>query len=263
MDKGQVIHSAAEIYDEFFVPALFQEWAERVADAAQLRPGQRVLDVACGTGVLTRTAAERVGANGTVVGLDLNDGMLAVASKKAPQIEWRQGRAESLPFEDASFDAVMSQFGLMFFEDGAAAIGEMLRVVKPGGRLAVAVWDSLDNTPGYAALVKLLQRLFGDEAANSLRAPFILGDVDHLLSIFKKAGVQDVNFTTHQGTARFPSLQAWMYTEIKGWVLADKLDDTQFALLLREAEQALSPFVSAEGSVVFRSPAHIITLTRL
>src|SRR5262245_61490850 len=113
-DKGQVSRNAAEVYEEFFVPALFQEWTSRVAGAAKIQAGQRVLDVACGTGILARTVAERVGPAGSVVGLDMNEGMLAVAARKAPQIEWRQGISEALPFDGDSFEAVVSQFGLMF-----------------------------------------------------------------------------------------------------------------------------------------------------
>ena len=124
-ERGQVTASAAEIYDSFFVPALFQEWAGRVADAARLGPGDRVLDVACGTGVVTLEAARRVAPTGAVIGLDVNEGMLAVARRKAPQLEWRHGRAEALPFETATFDAVTSQFALMFFEPREGLITEI------------------------------------------------------------------------------------------------------------------------------------------
>ncbi len=258
-DTGQLNHSAAEVYEAFFIPALFQEWTNRVADAAHLRPGQHVLDVACGTGVLARKAAERVGPDGSVIGLDLNDGMLAVARKRAPQIEWRQGKAEALPFEDNAFDAVVSQFGLMFFEDRHAALQEMVRVLRPNGHLAIAVWASLEHSPGYTAMVNLLQRLFGDQIANALRAPYILGDVAELRSLMAEAGIPDATISTHSGTARFPSIEAWVHTDIKGWVLADQLDDGQFALLLTEAETVLTPFVTAEGTVMFDSPAHIIS----
>lgn len=99
---GQVTSSAAEVYEEFFVPALFDQWAGRVADAARLGPGDRVLDVACGTGVLAREALGRVQPGGSVVGLDPNEGMLTVARRKEPRIEWRRGRAEDLPFGDAA-----------------------------------------------------------------------------------------------------------------------------------------------------------------
>src|SRR5262245_64165312 len=186
-ERGQVTKSAAEVYEEFFVPALFQEWAPRVADAAALRSGQRVLDVACGTGPRTPAVAERVGPSGAVFALDVNDGMLAVARRRAPQLEWRQGRAEALPIEPRSFDAVVSQFGLMFFEDRAAALGEMLRVLRPNGRLAVAVWGSLDRCPGYAGVVALLQSLFGRRAAHALRAPFVLGDNAAMLAAAGRA----------------------------------------------------------------------------
>jgi SAM-dependent methyltransferase len=258
-NRGQVSRNAAEVYEEFFVPALFQQWTGRIVDAAHIQPGQRVLDVACGTGVLARSAAERVGTTGSVVGLDVNEGMLAVATRTAPHIEWRTGKAEKLPFEDASFDAVVSQFGLMFFEDGHAAIREMVRVLRPGERLAVAVWDSLDHTPGYAAMVELLGRLFGTEAADGLRAPFNLGDTSKLRPLFDDVGLTEINLITQTGTAHFPSLEAWAFTDIKGWVLADKLDDVEFEHLLHEAQQPLAPFVEADGHVRFASPAHIVT----
>lgn len=262
-ERGQVNHSAAEIYEDFFVPALFQDWPDHLAAAAQIQPGQRVLDVACGTGVAARTIVERIGLSGSAVGLDVNEGMLAVAERKAPNVEWRKGQAEALPFEDASFDAVVSQFGLMFFEDRQAAIQEMYRVLRPGGRMAVAVWGALDDTPGYAAMVDLLQRLFGDDAANGLRAPYTLGDTDLLRSLFADAGLASAKIDTLMGTARFPSLESWMYTDIKGWTLADMIDDEQFALLLKEAERALAAFVNADGSVTFDAPAHIVSAVKV
>ena len=259
--RGQVNTSAAEIYEAFFVPALFQEWTERMVEAAQVQAGQRVLDVACGTGVLARAVAQRVGPDGKVVGLDNNEGMLAVARQKAPHIEWRHGPAESLPFEDNSFDAVVSQFSLMFFEDRRAALREMVRVLRPGEQLAVAVWDSLENTPGYAAMVDLLQRLFGDNVANALRAPFNLGDTSLLQPIFTGAGIPNAKRTSVAGAARFASIEAWVTTDIKGWTLADMIDEVQFQSLLTEAEKVLQPFVTPEGTVVFSSPAHIISAT--
>jgi ubiquinone/menaquinone biosynthesis C-methylase UbiE len=153
--EGQVTHSAAEVYEAFFVPALFRQWAPKMAQAAGLAAGQRVLDVACGTGVLAREAVKHVGPSGAVTGLDRNEGMLAVARREAPDVEWQLGRAEALPFDAATFDAVVSQFGLMFFEDQTAALEEMWRVLRPGGRLAVTVWDTLDRSPGYAAMTAL------------------------------------------------------------------------------------------------------------
>lgn len=260
-ERGQINIAAAEVYDTFFVPALFQEWAGRMIEAAGVRPNQRVLDVGCGTGVLARTAAERVGRVGKVVGVDINEGMLAVARRKAPHIEWRFGPAEELPFEDNGFDAVVSQFSLMFFEDRLAALREMARVLRPGGRFAVAVWDRIENFPGYREMAVLLRCLFGDEAAAALRAPFNLGDTQTLQEILAGAGLGQVTITTLHGTARFDSIEAWVTTEIKGWTLADMINEAQFQQLLAETEGLLKPFVQPDGTVAFRSPAHIVTGT--
>lgn len=256
---GQVTRRAAEIYEEFFVPALFLEWTVKVVAAANLAPGQKVLDVACGTGVLARAAASRVAPGGTVVGLDRNEGMLGVARRVAPAIEWRHGLAEALPFEDQAFDAVVSQFGLMFFEDRATALREMWRVLRPGGRLAVAVWDVLEHSPGYAAMTELLKRLFGDHVADALRAPFVLGDPETLHALFAQAGIPRAEIHTSNGTARFPSIEAWVHTDVKGWTLADLIDEAQYRTLLREARKELTAYAQPDGTVAFGSPAHIVT----
>lgn len=265
MDKsqtGQVTRSAAEVYEEFFVPALFQEWASRVADAALISSGQHILDVACGTGILTRCIVDRVGANGSVVGLDLNEGMLIVAGRKAPEIEWRLGQAEALPFDSNSFDAVVCQFGLMYFENQCAAIKEMMRVLRQGGHLTVAVWNSLENIPGYAVVTELMERLFGSEVADAMQAPFGLGDLHIVQSLFADAGVCSPQIVTHEGTARFPSISSWIYTEIRGWTLAEMIDDAQYQQLLQESEKELRQFVTPSGTVAFRSSAHIVTATK-
>lgn len=258
--SGQVTRSAAEVYEAFFEPALFQEWAPRLADAARVEAGERVLDVGCGTGVLAREAVRR---GATVTGLDRNPGMLAVAGRTAPAVDWRAGMAESLPFAEGSFDAVVSQFALMFFEDRAAALSEMRRVLRSDGRLAVAVWDVLDHSPGYAAMAALLQRLFGSEVADQLRAPFLLGEIAVLRSLFAEAGLADVEIRTLEGTARFPSIDSWIHTDVKGWTLADMIDDAQYDKLLAEARKDLTAYVLPDDTVAFAIPAHIVTAVKV
>lgn len=262
MGDIQLSATVAEVYESFFVPALFAEWPDRVLAAAGVGAGERVLDVACGTGILARTAMARVGAGGEIVGLDLNQGMLDVARRMAPMIDWRHGRAEALPFAAESFDVVVSQFGLMFFQDGTAALSEMMRVLRPGGRLAIAVWGTLDATPGYAAMVDLLVRLFGEDMANGLRAPYNLGDTRALRAELQAAGLPGATIATEVGTARFPSIDDWVYTDIRGWVLADRLDDQQFQRLLHSARHELNSFVVADGTVAFAAPAHIATAVK-
>jgi len=207
--------AAADAYQALFVPALFREWAVRVADAAAIRPGERVLDVACGTGVLAIEAASRTGDTRRVAGVDASDGMLAVAARLAPEIEWKQGTAESLPFGDRSFDVVVSQFGLMFFENREQALREMVRVSRSSGRIAVAVWDSLDNIPAYADEVALVDRFAGRVAADALRAPFVLGDRGRLAAVFADAGMDAVELVTRDGTAAFPGIRTMVKPDRK------------------------------------------------
>lgn len=253
--------AAATAYEEYFVPGLFQDWAVRVADDARLGPGQRVLDVACGTGVLAREAATRVGPDGAVTGLDPSPGMLSVAARLAPEVQWQQGTAEALPFPDRSFDAVLSQFGLMFFTDRRLALREMLRVLTPGGRLAVAVWDSLEHIPVFAAEVALVRRIAGPRAAEALRMPFALGDRRELEALFASAGMESLTITTARGVARFPSIRWLVEADVTGWLplMGVDLPPEQVQRILEEADPALAPLVREDEGIVFDLSAHLVT----
>jgi SAM-dependent methyltransferase len=255
--------SPAEVYEELFVPALFQQWGSVVAEAAEVGPGKSVLDVACGTGVLACAAADRVKPGGEVVGMDSNEEMLAVARRKDDTIEWLSGHAEAIPFPDESFDAVVSQFGLMFFENKAASLREMMRVLRSGGHLAVAVCDSLEHSPGYCRFAELLRSLFGDRIRDAFLAPFVLGDAQALLSLCMEAGIFGAKVTQHHGAVRFSSIRALVSTERACvWTLGDLLDDAKFEELAKESEQALRPFAAADGTLAFAMPSLIITATK-
>ena len=255
---------AAAAFEALFVPALFHEWGPRLAAAARVAPGDRVLDVACGTGVLARAVADIVGPAGAVTGLDIDAGMLAVAQRKAPGIAWQRGSAESLPFQDGAFDAVVSQFGLMFFGDKPGAIREMWRVLRGGGRLAVAVWASLEETPAYAIEAELVERVGGSAVGDVMRAPFALGDTGRLAALFAEAGIRGVSVTTHAGTGRFPSIRAMLEADLRGWlpVAGVPLEEPAIEAILRQGERDLAPFVRADGSVEFAAPTHIVSATR-
>ena len=247
---------AAQVYETLFVPALMGQWAPKVADAAQIQPGQRVLDVACGTGILAREITLR---KARVVGLDPNPGMLAVARELDPAVDWREGVAGSLPFPDESFDAVVSQFGLMFFTDRRQALREMLRVLAPGGRLAVAVWGSLENMPAFAAEVELLEKAAGQPAADALRSPFVLGDRKELAALLPEAEI-----TTHHGEARFPSIRTLVETDLRSWLpmMGVTLTEDRIVHILEQAEQALGSYATADGQLTFPISAHLATVAK-
>lgn len=253
---GQLGLNAARQYAEFFVPALFETWAGPGCDRALSGGARKLLDVACGTGVVGAEASRRLGPD-AVEGVDCNEGMLAVAAEQSPGPTWTHADVHCLPHEDASFDAVVCQFGLMFFEDRAAAMREMWRVVRPGGRLVIAVWSRLEDTPGYAAMVDLLTRTFGAEVGDALRPPFCLGQEAKLHQVFSNANLEPTSIETITKRARFESLDAWIRCDVRGWTLADVLDEADERRLRRQAEHELQQFVTSDGRVEFDSPAHI------
>jgi len=206
-------NNPAETYESYMVPALFAPWAERLVQFAGLRPGARVLDVGCGTGVVARTAAARGAAS--VSGVDVNPDMLAVARAAAASqsraIEWHQGRAEALPQADASFDLVLCQFALMFFGDRIAALTEMHRVLDREGRLALAVFQALDRHPFYETLHRAIERRIG---VSSLQDVFALGDAGGLFALLRAAGFREVEVERASLTARFPDPDGFLAGEI-------------------------------------------------
>ncbi len=252
---------AAWAYERLHVNAVFRQWAEPVLDAADVATGNSVLDVACGTGVVAREALGRVGPTGSVTGLDIGRGMLAVAQSIEPGLTWIEGDAGQLPFDDDEFDAVVSQFGLMFFPDRVQAICEMLRCARPGARVSVAVWEALDRSESYPISVDLLNRRAGPAAADALRAPFVLGDTGELRGLFAEAGASTVSIRTQHGTARFPSVRSMVEADLRGWlpVMGVFLEDDLIDVILTEAEDALSDYVTVNGQMVFDAPAHIVT----
>jgi SAM-dependent methyltransferase len=261
-ERWQVSMDAAEVYESCFVPAIFSGWAGPVADAAAIRTGDKVLDVGCGTGVLAREALGRVGQEGQVVGLDLNEGMLTVAARAEPKIEWRQGDAASLPFKDASFDVVVSQFALMYFPDRVASLSQMWRTLASAGRLAVAVWASIDHARGYQILADIAARQCGAEAAGVLTAPFVLGDQAVLAKLFVDGGISGAEVTLHAGSIRFPSVKEFIRIEVKGSPLADMLSADAIETLVAESERELAEFVVPSGGIIMPMDAHIVTASK-
>lgn len=251
-------------YEELFVPALFAPWTIHLVDGAGIARGQRVLDIACGTGVLSRHAARLTGAEGHVTGLDPSAGMLATAQEVAPEIDWRQGTAEAMDFPDASFDAVMSQFGMMFFADKPGAVAEMRRVLKPGGRLAVAVFDVVANNPAYATIHDLLGAEVGPEALNAVSLPYSLGDAGDFRGYFEEGGFTDIRCDTRGEEITFPGPRVMVEADLRGWLplFGIVLSEEKIADLLDKAEVRLARYTRPSGQTVFPASAHILTARR-
>ena len=189
-----------EMYERWLVTPLFRPWAELTLDEVKLAPGDRLLDIACGTGIVARVARERLGDGAYTVGIDASADMLAVARAVAPGIDWREGDAARLPLHDGEqFDVVVCQQGLQFFSDKPAAAAQMRRALSRGGRLAVATWRSDEEIPFFRELRRIAERHLGP--ITDLRYGF--GQAAPLEELLRDAGFQDVRSKTISRTIRF------------------------------------------------------------
>jgi SAM-dependent methyltransferase len=254
----QIPLEIAEIYESKFVPALFADWAPHVVEMGDVAVGQSVLDVACGTGIVARTAAERVGSGGRVVGVDLNESMLTVAERVCQDVELRRADVTALPFEAATFDVVLCQMALMFFPDPRAAIREMGRVVKPQGTVVVMVPSSLDAQPAYKQLVSLAAKHAGPEAVAMLSAYWACGDLDALLGTVRAAGLDVLSTRTRMGTARFASIDEFVSVEVESTPVRERLTDEEYDTLRREATTILDRFTTANGTAEIPIEGHLV-----
>jgi len=253
----QIPIEAAEAYEAAFVPAFFAQWAPILCDAAGLGAGQKVLDVACGTGIVARTAAERVGP-AHVTGVDLNQAMLTVARRVRADIDWRQGNAAAMPLADRSFDAVLCQMALMFFPDRVAALREMARVAAPNGTVAVLVPAGLDAQPAYGPFVDVAARHAGPQARSLLDTYFACGDLDDLTGWFGQAGLHVTAAGTRSGSARFPSVDALVTTEVESTPLGERITAEVYDRIKHGVREALAPFTAADGALEAPFTVHVV-----
>jgi len=260
----QSAESPGEIYERHIVPAIFSAWVPSLLDFATLRPGERVLDLACGTGVVAREAASRVGASGQVVGLDINASMLTRARATSTAVEWREGNAMDLQFDADAFDVVVCQQGLQFFPDESKALQEARRVLVPGGRLAVAVWCGIESSAGHCALALGLERHIGAEAAKQMYTVFRFGDSRVLKTSLESAGFCDVRLRRERKFARFPSPEHFARWMLAGSVLGRtgvQLRNESLTAMIREVDEALQPYVAPDG-LAFPMEAHLAIGTK-
>ena len=242
--------TAPENYQRYFVPAIGGPFAADLIEAAALRPGERVLDVACGTGVVTRLAAERVGPSGMVAALDLNPAMLSAArsipSSGAP-IQWYETSAEAMPLPDGAFDVVLCQLGLQFVADKKAALQEVRRVLVSGGRVLVSVPPP---NPFFDALDDALARHAGDQAGGFVRMVFSLSAPATIERLFGEAGFDNVTVRTYSKPLRLPAARdfLWQYVHSTPLVgILSNLDAARIAALEQEVVRGWQPWSGDEG----------------
>lgn len=235
-------------YEKFFVPAIGGPAARGLVKIAALQPGERVLDVACGTGVVARLASEAVGSTGTVAGLDINPGMLAVARTTAPagiNIEWHEASAETMPFADASFDAVLCQMGLQFIPDKLAALREMRRVLAPGGRLIL-------NLPGptpqlFVIMGEALASHVGAEAVGFVNQVFSLNDTAEINDLIGGAGFREVSTRADTKSLPLPPPEEFLWQYVYSTPLAGamaKMNDEGREALARDVVSKWQDLIS-------------------
>jgi ubiquinone/menaquinone biosynthesis C-methylase UbiE len=244
--------SAPENYERYFVPAIGAPLASGLVDLAALRAGERVLDVACGTGVVARLAAEHVGASGSVVGIDINPGMLAVARAAgpgAPPIEWHEASADELPVADGSFDVSFCQMGLQFFPDKPLALREIRRVLAPGGRLLLNVPGP--TPPIFAVLEEALVNHLGPEPAAFVRAVFSLHEPAEIRDLLSSNGFENVEAKSAMRSLPLPAPAEFLWQYVHSTPLAAaaaQLDNEARKSLEQEVVANWQPF-SQDGSM--------------
>jgi ubiquinone/menaquinone biosynthesis C-methylase UbiE len=239
--------TAAELYQSFFVPSIATPVSAELLRTAALQPGTRVLDVACGTGVVTRAAAEQIGPTGSVTGIDVAPDMIAVA-KAVPAggapITWQEADAASLPLPDESYDVGLCQMGLMFMEDRAGALRELHRVLAPGGRVVV-------NTPGRIQyLFEVMERAIADNLDPGLgafvSAVFSMHDPSVLAELLQEAGFGDVSWKEYSATFDLPGPVEFLWDYINltpmGALVRDAPDEAK-AAMERQVVEGWAPCV--------------------
>lgn len=226
-EHWQLSGSAPELYERYLVPAITSKWAADLVERAKPIAGEAVLDVACGTGIVARSAAERM-SRGRVAGLDLNSGMLAVArSARQPgaPIEWIEGSVLDLPFDDNSFDLVLCQLGLQFFPDRPLALREMRRVLRPSGRVALSVFNAIEETPAAYAYVQALDHHLGPGASATKRAEHMFRTGAELGSMLTKEGFEQVVVEKVTKRIDFPSVLEYVRFQLTATPMAGLLGD--------------------------------------
>jgi len=244
--------TAPQNYERYFVPVIGRPLAEALVDLADIQPGERVLDVACGTGIVARVAAPRIGPEGTVAGADINPGMVTVARSLPADvpIQWHEASADSLPFPDDTFNLVLCQLGLQFFPDRAAALREMHRVLLPSGRASVLVPGPAPEI--FVVLEDALEANFTADAAAFVQVVFSLHEPEALRELMAEAGFRRIEVDTCAKTLRLPAPEEFLWQYVYSTPLlaaAAGLDESARTELTHHVLPSWQPFTQ-DGRLV-------------
>ena len=253
---------AAECYEAEFVPAFFAQWAPILCTAAAVTAGQRVLDVGCGTGIVSRTAADLVAPVGSVTGLDLNEAMLTVARRVRPDLDWRRGDACALPFDGQTFDVVLSQMALMFVPDRTAALREMGRVVKQEGTVGLLVPGKLERQVAFAPFLDIAARHAGPEALSLMSSYFVCGNLDELTALVEAAGLTVTTSRIAAGTYTAPSIDVAVANEIESTPLRERISDVVYQQIRDDARELFAPYTTPDGTLNTPFDANLVVAER-
>lgn len=221
------MESFAERYEAVLVPVIFQPWAKELVRRFAPQDGQRVLDLACGTGILTREIASSSISLGSLTGVDLSADMLGVARNRAAksglEVEWVEASAGELPFPDDRFDLAYCQQALQFFPDCSGALRELRRVLKTGGRVAFCVQQKLSSNPLLRSQAAALDKHVGPEAGDAVRAICSLSDANEIRTLFEGAGFISIDIESVNLSLHHPDGRAFAAGAMGGMHTGDKL----------------------------------------
>ena len=210
----QLSEDGPDIYERYIVPAFSGAWAEDMVRRAKLKDGDRILDVACGTGIVSRRVYEVMGNRVNLRGVDVNEAVLEkgrdICIRNGILVNFHQGSAGELPFEDTSAEVVLCQQGLQYFPDQTEALADIHRVLVPGGRAVFSVWRPLEYSPFYQALHRALERYVNKTAADMLAAAYALGDPGKVRELFTSSGFSDIEIRLVVKQMRCPSIDDFL-----------------------------------------------------
>ena len=270
-EHWQLDGSAPELYERYLVPAITSLWAADLLDRAKPNPGESVIDIACGTGVVTRLAAAQM-AKGRVVGLDFNAGMLTVARSlpnRGIPIEWKEGSALDLPFGDRSFNIVLCQLGLQFFPDRPLALREMYRVLAKSGRVALSVFSAIERTPIANTFVNALDQSLGPDASNIKRAEHIFREADQVRTLLADEGFVQIEVNTVTQHISFPSVLDYVRFQLTATPIASLLShrnqkerESTIEEVASITQSLLAPELLRDGRLTSPQEGHVATALR-